>query len=89
MIGLLVDSLAHHILHLHVRLDSLLLFMQLNGVYHIHNQVLFIKYLLVKILVREFEIVTFNHVPRVQNNYVDSIAKNILDWHLSHVYYRI
>jgi len=45
MIGSLVNSLAHPILHLHVRLDSLLLFMQLNGVYHVHNQVLFRKYL--------------------------------------------
>lgn len=45
MIGLLVDALAHHILHLHVHLDSLLLVMQLNGVYHVHNQVLFRKYL--------------------------------------------
>ena len=45
VIGLLVDSLAHHILHLHVCLDSLLFVMQLNGVYHVHNQVLFRKYL--------------------------------------------
>lgn len=43
VIGLLVDALAHHILHLHVHLDSLLVVMQLNGVYHVHNQVLFRK----------------------------------------------
>lgn len=41
VIGLLVDSLPHHILHLHVHLDALLLFMQLNGEYHVHNQVVF------------------------------------------------
>ena len=39
VIGLLVDVLTHRILHLHVRIDSLLLVMQLNGVYHVHNQV--------------------------------------------------
>jgi len=45
VIGLLLNALSHRILHLHVLLDSLLLFMQLNGVYHVHNQVLFRKYL--------------------------------------------
>ena len=53
--------------------------MQLNGVYHVHNQVLFRKYLRVNLLVHEFETITFNHVPRAQNNYVDAIANNILD----------
>ena len=35
---------------------------------------------------REFEIITFSHVPRAQSQYVDSIAKNILDWHLAHAF---
>ena len=87
-IGLLVDSLAHRILNLHVLLDSLLLVMQLNGVYRVHNQVLFRKYLRVKFLVREFETITFNHVPTAINKYVDTIENNILDWHLLHVYHR-
>ena len=34
----------------------------------------------------EFEIITFIHVPRAQNHYVDSIANNILDWHLAHAF---
>lgn len=88
MIGLLVDALAHRILHLHVRLYSLLLVMQLNGVYHVHNQVLFRKYLHVKLSTCEFKTITFSHVPRAKNNYVDTIANNILDWHLSHVYHK-
>ena len=87
MIAFLVDALAHCIPHIHVRLDSLLLVMQLNGVYHVHNQVLFRKYLQVKPLVHEFETITFSHVPIAQNHYVDTIANNILDWHLSHVYH--
>ena len=45
VIGFLVDSLDHRILHIHVRLDSLLLLMPLNGIYHVHNHVLFRKYL--------------------------------------------
>ena len=80
--GLLVDALAYRILHIHVHLDYLLFIMQLNGMYHVHNQVIFRKYLRVKLLVREFETITFNHVPRAQNNYVDVISNNILDWHL-------
>ena len=43
--GLLADALSHRILHLHVRLDSLPLVMQLNGVYHVHNRILFRIYL--------------------------------------------
>lgn len=84
IIGLLVNALDHRILHLHVCLDSLLLVMQLNNVYHVHIPVLFKKYLRVKLLAREFESIIFNHVPRTQNHYVDTIANSILDWNLSH-----
>lgn len=59
VIGLLANALDHRILYLHVHLDSLLLVMQLNDVYHAHNLVLFRKYLRVKILAREFESITF------------------------------
>ena len=85
---MLFDSHAHRILHLHVRLDSLLLVMQLNGVYLVHNQVLFRKYLRVTLLVGEFENITFSDVPKAKNHYVDTIENNILYWHLSHVYHR-
>ena len=84
--GLLVDALSHRILHLHVRLDSIILFMQLNGVYRVHNPILFRRYLRVKILMHEFQIITFSNVPRAQNHYVDSIANNILYWHLAHAF---
>ena len=82
--GLLADALSHHILHLHVHLDSLLLVLQLNGVYRVHNPILFRQYLRVKLLIREFRFITFNHIPRRQNHYVDQIANHVLDWHLSH-----
>jgi len=54
VIGFLVNALAYHIIHVHVHLDSLVLVMQLNGVYHVHNQVLLTKYLQVKLLVCEY-----------------------------------
>ena len=45
VIGLFFDALEHRILHIHVRLDSLLLVRKLNGVYRVHNHVLFRIYL--------------------------------------------
>ena len=63
--------------------------MELNGVYHVHNQVLFRKYLQVYLLVHEFETITFSQVLKAQNNNLYTIANRILDWHnLSHVYNR-
>ena len=44
MRGLLSNALSHRILHLHVHLDSLLLVMQLNGVYRVHNPIFFRRY---------------------------------------------
>ena len=60
--------------------------MQLNGVYRVHNHILFRKYLQVKLLAREFEYITFSHVPRPKNHYVYTIANKILDWNLSHAF---
>ena len=60
--------------------------MQLNGVYRVHNPILFRRYLRVKILMREFEIITFSDIPRAQNHYVDRIANNNLDWNLAHAF---
>ena len=86
MQGLLAYAISHRILHLHVCLVSLPFVMQLNGVYRVHNPILFSRYLRVKLLMHEFEIITFIHVPRAQNHYVDSIANNILDLHLAHAF---
>ena len=83
--GLLDDALSHHILHLHVHLDSLLLVLKLNGVYRVHNPLLFRQYLCVKLLIRAFTSITFHHIPRCQNHYVNQIANHDLDWHLSHI----
>ena len=60
--------------------------MQLNGVYRVHNPILFRRYLQVKLLMHGFEIITFIHVPRAQNHYVDSIVNHILDLNLAHAF---
>lgn len=44
-IGFLANALDRRILHLHVHLYSLFLFMQLNGVYRGHNPIVFRRYL--------------------------------------------
>ena len=86
LIGLLADSLDHRILHLHVCLDSLLVFMQLNDIYHVHNPILFWKYLRVTILMHEFEfdlnknqsvIYSYNYSKIIYSkNYLDSFDLN-------------
>lgn len=62
--------------------------MSLNDVYHVHNSFLFRKYIQVNILACEFESIMFSHVPREENNYIDTIASKIIDWNLSHTYTR-
>jgi len=82
---MLVYSVECFIHHLHVFLDSQILGMQLNDVFHVCNPSIFRKYILqVKLLVHLFELILFNHVPKRQNNFVDNITNNILDWNLSH-----
>jgi ribonuclease HI len=50
VIGLLVDARHHCIRHLSVFLDSQLVVLQLNNVYHVRDPCLFRKYLQVRIL---------------------------------------
>jgi ribonuclease HI len=54
-IGLLAKASHRHIRQLSVLLDSQLVVMQLNNVYHVHDPCLFCKYLQVIILSRNFD----------------------------------
>ena len=45
IIGLLTDTQHHHIRHLSIFLDSQLVVLQLNNVYHVRDPCLFRKYL--------------------------------------------
>jgi ribonuclease HI len=84
IIGLLADAQRHHILHLSVFLDSQLVVLQLNNVYHVRDSCLFRKYLQVRLLSRHFDSITFTHIPRQLNQTTDQIANMVLDWHISH-----
>jgi ribonuclease HI len=84
VIGLLIKASHLHICHLRVLLYSQLIVLQLNNVYNVHDPYLFRKYLQVRLLSRNFDSITFTHIPRNLNQVADHMANLVLDWHLSH-----
>jgi len=56
----------------------------LNHAYIICDPLLFRQCLHVKILCHQFDTITFIHIPRIANAYVDYLANEVLDWYLSH-----
>ena len=84
IIDLLWDSLSHGISQLEVQLDSQLVVSQLNRAYQVQNPILLCQFMQVRLLERNFEFITFNHIPRNQNSLIDAYANYILDWHLTH-----
>jgi ribonuclease HI len=83
-IGLLAESTHPHIRHLSVLLDSQLVVLQLNNVYHVHDPCLFRKYMQVRLLSHNFDSITFTHIPRQLNQVADHMDNLVLDWQLSH-----
>ena len=84
VIELLCDALLHGVHSLEVCLDSQLVVSQLNGLYRIRDPILLRRFLRVRLLERQFESITYIHVPRNFNQVVDSYANYVLDWHLFH-----
>jgi hypothetical protein len=70
---------------LHVYLDAQLVVSQLNRVYRVHDPNLLRQFLRVRILERSIDYITYFHVPRRLNQATDTLANQILDWHLSHI----
>ena len=83
VIELLQDAILHGVLSLEVRLDSELVVSQLNGLYHVRDPTL-LRFLRVRLLERQFENITYIHIPRNFNQIADSYANYVLDWHLFH-----
>ena len=77
------DALNQCIRHMDIYINSQLVVSQLNQEFEVRDSHLFRKYLHAKILSRQFDHITFTHVPRNQNQIVDCIAKNILNWNAS------
>jgi ribonuclease HI len=84
VIELLRDAISHGILSLEVRLDSQLVVCQLNDSYHVCDPTLLRRFLRVRLLERQFDFITYHHIPRSSNYVSDAYANFVLDWHLSH-----
>ena len=84
VIELLAVAISLGITGLIVRLDSHLVASHLNGAYQIHHPTLLRLFLRVRLLEREFVLITYLHVSCSQNTTADELANYILDWHLSH-----
>ena len=84
IIELLRDAISHGVLSLEVRLDSELVVSQLNGLYHVRDPTLLRRFLRVRLLERQFDNITYIHIPRINNQVADSYANYVLDWHLFH-----
>ena len=84
IIELLRDVNSHGVLSLEVRLDSELVVSQLNGLYHVRDPTLLRRFLHVRLLERQFDNITYIHIPRINNQVADSYANYVLDWHLFH-----
>jgi ribonuclease HI len=86
VIELLRDTFSHGISHLWVYLDAQLVVSQLNGVYRVYDPTLNRRFLRVRILERCFDYITYIHVPRRLNQMTDTLANQVLDWHIAHTY---
>ena len=84
IIELLLDTILHGIQCLVVHLDSQLVVMQLNDQCRVHDPSILRKYLQVNLLVKQFEFITYVHIPRSENQLSDSLANFALDWHITH-----
>jgi ribonuclease HI len=84
VIELLRDSFSLGISHLRVYLDAQLVVSQLNRIYRVHDPTLHRRFLRVRLLERNFDYITYFHVPRSLNQITDTLANHILDWHLAH-----
>jgi ribonuclease HI len=85
VIELLRDALSLGISHLRVYLDAQLVVSQLNRVYRVHDPNLHRRFLRVRLLERNFDYITYFHVPRRLNQITDTLSNQILDWHLAHI----
>ena len=84
VIGLLIEAASRDIRDLVVFMDSQLVVCHLNQVYTIRNPILLRLYRRVHLLERSFQVITYRHIPRVDNAVADSLENYILDWYIAH-----
>jgi ribonuclease HI len=83
IIEILRDAISHGILSLEVCMDSQLVVCQLNGSYRVRDPTLLRRFLRVHVLERQFDFITYYHIPRSSNHVSDADANYVLDWNLS------
>ena len=83
-IGFMIEVASQDVRNLVVLMESQLVFCHLNHVYTIRNPVLLCLFRRVRLLERSFETITYRHIPREHNVFVESLANYILDWHIFH-----
>ena len=82
VIELLAKAVDLGIRALVVNLDSQLVIHQLNGRYSVRDQHILRLYLRVRLLERNFDYITYQHIPRRLNTLTDALANHVLDRHL-------
>ena len=82
LIELLFDAIAHGIHWLVVRWDSQLIILQLTNIYSVWNTAIYRMFLRVRILERQFDSIQYQHISRILNTLIDSLANYVLDRHL-------
>ena len=78
VINLLSEAIYFGIESLVVYLDSQLVMSQLNNIYCMRDPLLHHQFLRMILLQRSFNFITFIHIPRSKNSFVDSIANQAL-----------
>ena len=64
-----------------VYLDSQLVVLQLNGHYSVRNISILRLYLHIRLLERNFDYITYQHIPRHMNTLTDAVVNLVLDRH--------
>jgi len=82
VIELLAEAVNLGIRALVVNLDSQLVVHQLNGRYSVRDHHILRLYLRVRLLERNFDFITYQHIPRQLNTLTDALANHVLDRHL-------
>ena len=82
VIELLSEAINLDIRTLAVNLDSQLVVQQLSRHYSVRDHQILRLYLHVKLLERDFDFITYQHIPRRFNTLTDALANYVLDRHL-------
>ena len=82
VLELLTEAVNLGIHELLVYLDTQLVVLQLNGHYLVRNPSILRMYLHIRLLERNFDYITYKHIPRHLNTLTDAVANLVLDRHL-------